>query len=183
MVVSAHMQAQDRLATVSSNDSTPDTLKNKITSTGGTLTITEVNDGGNEKLNFETAAGVGEMFLNSAFTTANGTTYLDTRDWRGRVVEYMTHCQDPTRVPAEDWDWSYVHADVRTFRLGTNYDFQGGIHPVGDYQFEGIFGFGSITVQIFCEDATGKIKVTVAGVNAPTPAFPCKLRLRASAVF
>ena len=64
----------DELAKVSSNDTTAGYLGSKITSTGGTITITEVNDGGDETLNIEVPAATSTFWDQNSQTLASAAT-------------------------------------------------------------------------------------------------------------
>jgi hypothetical protein len=66
---------------VSTNDASAGTLSTKLTSTGGTITLTEVNDGGNETLNLDLAGG-------GTDTTSSGTDITLTSS--SNQVQYIT---------------------------------------------------------------------------------------------
>lgn len=147
--------------------------------------IKEIGQDGIEKKIGEVCTADSETLI-LTFVTVNGTTYLDlplNRDWRGRMVQWEIAFQDPANNPVEDWQWN-MNAYVGSFRVGSNFNFQGGLAggPFGDYLVSGAT-FGSISTVFYIEDATGKFKVVVSGVGAPTPAMTYKIRLRASDPF
>lgn len=154
---------------VSANDTTPDYAENKITDYAGDADhiasdISVKNEGGDEELQVRVAksdvaaaSGVAFGIAGCVLVTGNGSTVLDSRDWRGRMVMVALRGCDADASPSTvQWgpggiDGIYVGA------WGTAYALDHVVKEINP-------GGGAAAIKV-CGTDDGKLKLVVVNYS------------------
>jgi hypothetical protein len=149
----------DELVKVSSDDTTARTLEEKITSVDGSVTITELNEAGDELLDLSVG---GPRILDKWLrATANTTkSIIDGRDWRGMFLRISVYQVTGSIAVANVNEWSPGSPEIWTGVIGSAYPVGG-----GDVLTVACAANGSNFV-LGIEEGSGNVFVTVSGYSS-----------------
>jgi hypothetical protein len=165
----------DIMVKVSANDTTAGYLNGKLVGHAGdatnlAVTLTEVGDGGNETLRVDVAkAAVQAAAANGMIervlsywvdVQANGSVYISDLDWRGRVLWCTVTMYDGTPANAETHTWDVTSSSMQANRQGTT-NATNGDAQIGNGTLDLV-----ADVTVYCEDNTGKLKLTASNYGS-----------------
>jgi hypothetical protein len=148
-LVGSGENSDDRLVTVSDDDTTPNTLIEKIISSDNSVDISEVNEGGDEQLDLKVGAGALDVDRRYRVTGNSSAHLINASDWRGRLV--VAYCAQITGdlTTAEGTIWTA--SDIVQIMVGSN-------AAEGDYALLFTAASGG-NIQFYIESGTGRLMV------------------------